>query len=366
MILIAAGEVRGATVIRSLQPLHELAMETDNSFAAIAYARDDRYEYLATPAGLYRATRLASGALELIAFPGESVNAVAVDADGDLYVGRGLPFFAVWPQKTLLRSRDRGATFEAIGEGLHDCIVETECGYLVPDQISFAPGRLFVSAGGNVLVSTDEGANWTILLGASADGKPASQLCPVTYERLGERLLLGGECPLDFAYIRGGTLRPDLLGWAAEPRDVITPELENRNVQFIRDFGNGVVYAGVEGGLLKSTDGGISFRFVLFHPIVEETDRYPYLTHLVRSSEHPSLLVVSGFDKKNLVGYLAYSPDNGESWTDLSPLVAPSTNVAFVAEDADGRLLVGMQDEGKLKLAELVPTDAKKRRSVRR
>jgi hypothetical protein len=137
-------------------------------------------------------------------------------------------------------------------------------------------------------------------------------------------------------------------------------------VQFIRDFGNGVVYAGVEGGLLKSTDGGISFRYVLFHPIVEETDRYPYITHLVRSTEHPSLLVASGFDKKNLVGYLAYSPDNGESWTDLSALVAPSTNIAFVAEDADGRLLVGMQDGGKLKLAELVTADAKKRHSVRR
>lgn len=340
-------------------------MVAEETAATIAYARDDQFEYLATPNGLYRAPRLANGPLQLIAFAGESVNAVAVDADGDLYAGRGLPFFAVWPEKTLLRSRDHGATFEAISEGLHDCIVETECGYLVPDQISFAPGRLFVSAGGNVLASADEGASWSILVGVSSDGKPASQTCPSTYERIGEQLLVGGECPLDDGYIRGGTLRADLLGWASEPHDVVTPELENRNVQFIRDLGDGVVYAGIEGALLKSTDGGISFRFVIHYPI-EATDRYPYITHLVRSSRHPSLLVVSGFDKANLAGYLAYSPDNGESWTDVSALVAGSTNVAFISEDADGRLLVGAHDGETLKLAELVTEDVKKRRSVRR
>lgn len=363
LLVAAAFDASAAFRIHSLLPLRELSLPSQTDIPSASYARDEQYEYLGTPQGLYRADRLASGSLERIAFAGETINTVAVDGDA-LYVSRGVPHFALWPEHTLLRSRDHGVTFEPVGEGLPSCIVPSECGYLIPRQLAFAPGRLFTSAGGNILVSGDDGATWVRLYGVSSDGNPQPQLCPTTFERIGERMILGGECPLDFGYLAPGTLRPDLLGWAAEPVRLATPDMENRNVQFIRSAGNDVVFAGIEGALMKSTDGGATFRFVI-HYDISDSASYPYIGQFVASLRHAGLLAIAGFDKATQRGYLAYSPDAGESWTNLSSLVADAEIVSLLAEDADGRLLAVTYGEGRLLLAELVIESFEKRRSAR-
>ena len=329
----------------------------------LAYARDDRFEYLGTPNGLYRAERIANGPLQLIAFGGEAVNAMAIEP-GALYVSRGLLNFAGWPQETLLRSRDDGATFEAIASGLRDCITPNDCGYLIPRQITLGPERIFLSAGGNVLVSADDGATWNVLFGLTNNGKPTAQVCPVTYERIGERLIYGGECPLDVGYISAGTLRSDFLGWENEPSRVVTPEIENRNVQFIRDFGDGVVYAGIEGALLVSTDNGSTFDFALHYPL-SGADAYPYITQIVASSRHPGLMLIGGFNKANGKAWLASSPDAGKTWADISSLVANASIVSLIAEDADGRLLVGTYEGDRFVISNAVVGEYRKRRAVR-
>ena len=51
--------VVAALVIKSLQPLHTLAIEVPD-VSVYGYARDDQFEYLATPKGLYRSPRLAT------------------------------------------------------------------------------------------------------------------------------------------------------------------------------------------------------------------------------------------------------------------------------------------------------------------
>ena len=127
---------------------------------------------------------------------------------------------------------------------------------------------------------------------------------------------------MDFAYLRGGTLRPDLLDWASpeqRPTNVVTPNLENRNVQFIKHKPSSPdVYAGIEGGLLKSTDFGQSFRFVIKYGISNTLRRYPYIANILFHSKNPNVIVVGGFDKALFRLFLAYSKDNGETWLDIS------------------------------------------------
>lgn len=354
--------VLGLLVIKSLQPLQTLPIDAGLDVPTYAYARDGEFEYLATPRGLYRSPRLATAAPQLIAFGGEQVHAVAVHG-GSLYVAKGAGNEAAnSPVHTLVRSDDRGATFTNIDAALLDCALRP-CGYLIPTLISFDENRLYVNAGGNVLASADGGASWHQLYGVTSGGRPTAQVCPVKFTLSGNQMFLGGECPLDDAWLHRGTLAADRLRWFEEPRAVTAPELENRNVQFIRDLGNGVLFAGIEGALLKSTDGGTTFRFVIHYPL-DAPDRYPYIGHMAVSPRDPRVMLVGGFDKKNDVGYLAYSGDGGETWQDLSSLVG-EPYVSLLTVDADGRVLIGLQHRGTFTIAEVVLSEWKKRRAVR-
>ena len=348
-------------VIKSLQPLQTARIEVAE-VPTYDYARDAQYEYLATPDGLYRSTRLATSPPQRVAFAGQSVHAVAVH-EGALYVAKGAVNEASSsPTHTFVRSTDHGATFTNIDAGLLDCALQP-CAYLTPTLIAFGQDQIYVNAGGNLLASDDDGASWHLLYGLAHQGKPTAQICPVKFERIGNQMLLGGECPLDVGWISRGMLQSNLVEWAEEPRAVVAPALENRNVQFIRDLGNGLVFAGIEGALLKSTDNGATFRFVI-HYDLEAVDRYPYIGHMVVSSRDPRVMIVGGFDKKNDVGYLAYSSDSGETWQDVSSFVGASY-VSLLVEDADGRVLAGLQNGDRFTLAELVLGEARKRRSVR-
>lgn len=354
--------VVAALVIKSLQPLQQLPIDSGTEVPTYGYARDGQFEYLATPQGLYRAPRLATSTPQLIAFGGEAVHAVAVH-EGALYVAKGaVNEAATHPEHTFVRSTDRGATFTNLDAGLLDCSL-LPCAYLVPTRLAFGPGRIYVNAGGNILVTENDGASWHQLYGLPANGKPAAQVCPVKFELTGTRMLLGGECPLDVAWLHRGMLKENLVEWADEPLPVTAPEMENRNIQFIRHVGNDVVYAGIEGALLKSTDGGASFRYVL-HYDLEAPDRYPYLGQFVIVPQDPRVMLIGGFDKKNAVGYLAWSRDGGESWQDVSYLVGPAF-VSLLTVDADGRVLIGLQDGAGFVLSEVVLSEHVKRRAVR-
>lgn len=355
--------VVAALVIESLQPVRTLDVPRyPQDFGVFTYARDAQHEYLGTPRGLYRSDRIANGTLDRIAE--RPVSAIAAN-DSALYVSFGLTNQSSDETHTLHRSRDHGATFTPIDEGLRDCSgvpYGIPCGYLTSRRIEIAPGRLFAEAGGNLVVSADDGDTWTRLFGFSSDGKPSAQICPVVFTRIGARVLLGGECPLDFGWIGEGRLRSDHLGWTSEPQRLELP-LENRNVHFFHYAGNGIVYASPEGALLKSTDSGATWRFVMHYPL-SEAERYPYAYHFLVT---PRLMVLGGFDKKNETGYLTYSSDGGETWIDASPLVGKAT-VELLAEDADGRLLVGLYEGEVFTLAEIVvgEREGSRRRAVRK
>lgn len=329
----------------------------------------DTHAFFGTDGGLFRAPLpLGSGAPVLSAFESTPVIALAWSGSA-LYAAPDIDH-AKQPGSTansLLRSSDGGATWAAIDDQLEECI-GAFCKRLISSQLEFVDGRLFANAGGNLLATANDGATWSILFGASSTGKPQGQACyDPTFTLVGRRLLLGGECPLDSAYLRTGTLRPDLLAWETEPQQATTPFLENRNVQFIRRSGSAdTVFAGTEGALLRSDDAGASYRFVLHYEL--NAPKYPYVTQLVFPSAHPSAIVIAGFDKANGGPFLAVSLDDGMTWRDDSLLLPgigdESWSVVELIESPDGRVIIAVEDDasGALHVSELQLTHRSRRR----
>ncbi len=239
------------------------------------------------------------------------------------------------------------------------------CERLWMTDLQSTRGQLFSNAGAglNVLASADDGRSWRALLG-SVD----SYVCTHTQFRIvGNRLLTGGECPLDFAYLRAYPLAADGVSLAStDALPVALPPLENRNVQFIRQVGN-AVFAGVEGGLLRSTDGGLSFRFVIRH--AADGPNYAYIGSLLALRNRPQVLLAAGFDKATGNPYLAVSTNFGAAWTDLSAALPGygrtgfegTTQVTSLAQDPLGRILLTLnldQDaRGRLVLVTLAGAD---------
>jgi len=318
---------------------------------------DDIYAYVSTPNGLYRTPKqiTANSSFELIGFQNKSII--------NLYVHNNVLYVLKYSEETLgsratdhsfLKSEDRGATFIPMDGALEDCYAGY-CSFLTPTEAIFKDNLIFLNAGGgaNLQVSNNNGASWIPLLGSLQ-----RMICSAQpFELINTRVLVGGECPLDIAYLRGGTLRPDFLAWASpeqRPTNVIAPNLQNRNVHFIKNKSNSTdVFAGVEGGLLKSNDTGKSFRFVIKYGFTNNFGSYPYITNILFLTKNPNVIVIGGFDKGPLHRlFLAYSKDNGESWLDVSNktqlLVGEPSKTTeidwtqFISEDSEGRVLVGI------------------------
>ena len=223
------------------------------------------------------------------------------------------------------------------------------CETLSMQDLKLAGNRLYSNAGGgnNLLTSGDDGATWQVIRGSKD-----SQMCYATkFHVLGDRVLVGGECPLDMAFVEAYRLSADGGALAGEPKLPLTlPELENRNVQFIESVpGTEIVYVGVEGGLLRSLDHGRSFRFVLREPLTSAKS-YPYIGTFLPLRDRPGTLVIGGFDKLHGRLYLAWSEDSGNSWKDISALVPgfdkkyddefSTPSVSALSQDPQGRIIV--------------------------
>ena len=370
--LAAAGETD------RLRPVPLLTISYPPPAIAIAdhgqIAFSDRFVFFGTDGGLFRASLPITGQTqpERVAFESTPVTGLAYRS-GSLYAILDIdhPTGPGATKRSLLKSADEGITWTPIDAALEECSFGF-CEFLPSSQIHVTADRIFVNAGGNVLVSGDEGASWNILFGFTSTGKPQAQACyDPAFAIVGQRLLIGGECPLDTAYLRTGTLRPDLLGWQVEPESALTPVLENRNVQFIRQRGDtNVVFAGIEGALMRSDDAGASYRFVLFYE--GEAPKYPYITHILFPSQNPATIIIAGFDKANGGPFLALSSDDGATWLDQSDLLPgvgfAHWSVSALEETPNGQLIVGAEDDesGSLYLFELKSGPAGRPRTIRR
>ena len=250
-----------------------------------------------------------------------------------------------------------GTSFAAQDQSLRACY-EQYCYTLWMDELKMVGSRLYSNAGAgqNLIVSDNKAASWRVLLGQF----DAMTCYHQSFHIVGNRLLVGGECPLDMAYIRAYQLSADGSRLASQqPLAVTVPELENRNIQFIDGIaGTQKVFAGVEGGLLRSEDGGKTFKFVIRHPAGGGT-MYPYVQRFLSLKNQPNVIVVGGFDKANARPYLAWSADGGDSWTDVSSMLpgysraandsSLSGQVTSVVEDPQGRILLTLNEDATAK-----------------
>jgi hypothetical protein len=343
-----------------------------SDFGGIAFS--DRFAFFGTDGGVFRAPLPLhpSTQADRVAFEWTPVTGLLWRA-GTLYatLDNLHPTGPGASTRSLLKSVDDGITWTPIDQQLEECSFGT-CRYLSASQIELIGDRLFVNAGGNLLVSGDEGASWTVLFGATSNGKPQAQACyDPAFAVVGQRLLMGGECPLDMAYLRTGTLKPDLLDWEEEPETAVTPFLENRNVQFIRRRGeSNVIYAGIEGALMRSADAGASYDFILFYE--GQAPKYPYITHILFPSQNPLQILIAGFDKGAGGPFLSASFDDGVTWTDQSHLLPgvgdEHWSVTKLEETPDGRIVVGAEDDerGALHIYALSAVSPSRRRAVAR
>jgi hypothetical protein len=247
---------------------------------------------------------------------------------------------------------EASGAFAARDQPLESCIGGW-CAPLAMNDLKLAGNRLYTNAGAgpNLFVSDNAAASWRVVL-----GQFDSMICThQAFQVVGDRLLVGGECPLDAAYVRAYRLGADGRLASNAELPVALPKLENRNVQFIEQVANTQrVFAGVEGGLLRSEDGGQSFKFVIQQPI-EGNKMYPYIRSFVALSGKPDTIVVGGFDKANALPYLAWSADGGTKWTDISSLLpgyaraagdSAFAEVTSLSEDPQGRVIVTVNLKG--------------------
>ena len=239
------------------------------------------------------------------------------------------------------------------------------CERLWMSEVQATRGVLLSNAGGgsNVLASMDDGRNWRALLGSVENAACTHG----AFRIVGNRLLTGGACPLDSAFLRSYALAPDGVSLAStEPLPLVLPALENRHVQFIREAG-GSVFAGVAGGMLRSTDGARSFQYVIRQP--QGAPHYPIIGSLLALRNRPAVLLAAGFDQASGKPYLALSRNGGGRWSDLStslrgyqrPGFEGVTQVTSLVQDPLGRILLTLnldQDaRGRLVLLTLAGVD---------
>jgi hypothetical protein len=307
---------------------------------------DDSFAYLAIPGGLYRTPLPLSSqsAFKLIGFQNTNIFHLYVH-QSSLYVLKE----SVANQgdsatdHSILRSDDHGSTFVPMDGALQEC-GSGFCEFLSASEALFVGKSMIINAGfNNLLITDNNGGSWTPLIGGFHRGTCAAQ----PFELIDHRLVIGGEC-LDTGFIKSGILSSDMRGWEQPPNACGSPEMNLRGVLTIRNKPNSAdVYAGVYGGLLKSTDSGQNFRFVISYPIFGST--YPYVRTLFFPSHAPNVIVAAGYDVNRL--FLAYSKDNGETWLDISSATQPfigvpdslsSTSVDFIKEDQNGNIFAGV------------------------
>ena len=343
-----------ARVTKTKPGLVRLALEIpysrqpDHPNAKASLAFDAQFAYLATPDGLYRtALPLTSqSTFNLVGFQNRNIFNLYTSG-GSLFV---LKESVANPNGTatdhsFLRSDDHGATFVPLDNGLQECL-SGSCEFLAPTEAIFKNGLIFINAGAgqNLFVTANNGASWTPLLGSFHRMIGGYQ----AFELIDNRIVVGGDS-LDDGYIKRGTLRPDYLGWEEPPASAAAPDLQNRGALVIKAKPDTTdIYAAVAGGLLKSTDGGQNFRYVVGYSMYGSV--CPFIKDIIFPSHAPNVVVVAGRDPEN--PFLAYSKDNGETWLDISAKVrsmvsdpgrgTSASSIDFLSEDANGQIFAGV------------------------
>lgn len=311
----------------------------------IAVAFDSPYALIATSSSLWRVDEAfsPSGTPQKMAVQKGEIQNLYRFHDGLYLLKRTVDDGS---GNVLLRSTDQAASFTPIDAALtvNEAGFETK---LNPTRMAASPNVKFINAGGgrNILTSDDDTRTWTLLYGMFAN-----MTCYAGKFLVRDHvMIIGGECPLDTAYLMRGTLSSDFKTWREPLVSVAPAGLSNRNVQFIDYFEPwDMTLAGVEGGLLGSRDLGRSWEW-LIREEVGGGGPYPYVQHGLPLAGSEDQAFAGGYDKgNNGRSYLALTCDRGKTWTDVSGSVQaiakdPRQAMAVISHP-DGRVIVAVQD----------------------
>lgn len=332
--------------------MNSVTIDDKNAYVALTNTETDGSQIIASARAVSAKSTWQTLALGECKLPASTQPEVRRAAELKQVDGKTLMMQPAWAsadEHTLCELDQARMSFVPKDKDFRICY-ETYCERMHVGDVKAVGKRWFANggAGQNLQVSDNQGLAWRPVMGTMDSMSCTHQ----SFEVVGGRLLTGGECPLDMAYVRAYAMNTDLSALASKVAEPISvPELENRNVQFITTLGKSV-FIGVEGGLLRSDDSGKSYKFVLKQPL-EGGANYPYITHLLAPAGQANVIVAAGFDKAKALPYLAWSNDNGEKWTDLSTLLpgykrtnADATGqVTSMAQDAQGRILLTVNEE---------------------
>lgn len=181
---------------------------------------------------------------------------------------------------------------------------------------------LIVNAGvgSSAWASYNDGKSWSAIVKGTEEW---GNMCYVpSFEVVGKKVFFGGECPTDMAYITYGELLPSGQIQNVKPVKLLG-KIDNRMIQFIRQspYNSKLMFAGVEGGLMVSRNGGASWSFSYFEDVesvARKKRSYPYITSLIfPDPARPNIVLMGGHPQSGL-GTLMISVDAGKTWKDLS------------------------------------------------
>ncbi|MDQ1833193.1 hypothetical protein [Massilia scottii] len=334
--------------------MNSITIDDKNAYVALTNTETDGSVILATARGVSTTSAWQTVGLGECRLPASEQVETRRAAELKQVDGRTLLMQPAWgsaDEHTLCELDQAKMSFVPKDKDFRICYA-SYCERMYVGDVKAVGKRWFANggAGQNVQVSNDQGATWRPIMGTMDSMSCTHQ----SFEVVGGRLLTGGECPLDMAYVRAYTMNADNSALASTvPVPLSVPELENRNVHLITTLGKSErVFIGVEGGLLRSDDSGKSYKFVLKQPLTGGVN-YPYITQLLSPAGKPNVIVAAGFDKAKGLPYLVWSEDNGDKWTDLSTLLPgykrtsgdATSQVTSIAEDAQGRILVTVNEE---------------------
>ena len=288
-----------------------------------------------TPDGLFRSDDGAE--TWNVALAGQSITAIAFDPmnASNVYAGTSAGF---------LLSVDGGATFSASNQGLDANAALPAINRLYqPHGIS---GTIYAATGRGVAVSTDAGASWSYLPKSSGsvntvyvDPANTNTILAATGYFCFPNFLSGGCSP------QGGLLRSDDGG--ATFKNVLSAGVTD----LVADaFNPATIYAAVQGGFYVSTDGGVTWArppgTIQISPQRIALDPFD-----------PGILyaLVGAFNGHSSPAVLATS-DGGRTWSEVLAgfLPSPGNDLLVVAADRT-RFYVGGTLQGDCYITKLDP-----------
>jgi hypothetical protein len=219
--------------------------------------------------------------------------------------------------------------------------------YRLPMLVSWMEpykGRLYCDLGGgdNIAYSEDNGFSWTLI-----QGEWDRSIYRFSHLLLNDYLYMGGEAPLDDAWIWRYKFSPDGLQIISEERLTTKEQMGNRNVmELIYNSETSTIFAGAEGAILRSRDGE-RFTYSLSFSSSGVPGFYPYFKKFGLSGKSSKLIFSIG-SRRGKTCSLFYSDENGAegSWRQIEYATTATVDwPQFLHELPNGDILVGTLEE---------------------